>query len=281
MSSHPPTANKFSFVFFGTDDFAVHVLEELTQQSCLPQLIVTTPDKPKGRNLVLTPPAVKVWADTHNIPAIQPEKLSTIPKELITTNYPLFLVASYGKIIPEAILSLPTHGTLNIHPSLLPQYRGPTPLQTAILDGQEYSGVSIMLLDKEIDHGPILTQDKVLIKNKSFITLQQETATVGAKLFLITAPLWLEGQITAKPQDHSKATFTKKLIKTDGEITLRDDPTTNYRKFLALTPWPGIYFFTPNNTRVKVTAAHMEDGEFILDKVIPEGKKETNGAAYS
>jgi methionyl-tRNA formyltransferase len=154
-------------------------------------------------------------------------------------------------------------------------------LQTAILDGQEYSGVSIMLLDKEIDHGPVLAQDKVLIKNKSFLTLQEETAILGAKLFLITAPPWLEDKVTAKPQDHSQATFTKKLTKTDGEITLRDDPPTNYRKFLALTPWPGIYFFTPTGTRVKVTAAHLEDGEFILDRVIPEGKKETNGATYS
>lgn len=275
--NNPP----YNFAFFGTDEFAVATLEELKAQQHVPQLIVTTPDRPKGRKLVLTPPPVKVWADTNQIPVIQPEKLSTIPPALTTNTHSLFLVASYGKILPEAILNLPTHGTLNIHPSLLPQYRGPTPLQTAILDGQEHSGVSIMLVDKEIDHGPVLAQEKIVVKNKSFGALQQEAAVVGAKLFIKTAPRWLTDEIEAKPQDHTKATFTKKFIKTDGEITLRDEPELSYRKFLALTPWPGVYFFAPDGTRVKVTQAHLEGGEFILDRVIPEGKKETSGEAYS
>jgi len=128
------TMNNIPFVFFGTPEFAVSILEELKDAKIVPSLIVTAPDKPKGRGLVLTPPPVKIWAQLHNIPVVQPAKLDNdFTEKLKNSSYKLFVVAAYGKIIPKAVLDIPTNGTLNVHPSLLPKYRGASPIQSQIL----------------------------------------------------------------------------------------------------------------------------------------------------
>ncbi len=260
-----------NFVFFGTDIFAVKVLETLALNNLLPSLIVTTPDTPQGRHLTLTPPPVKIWAEQNNIPFLQPEKLSS--SALPASD--LFLVASYGKIIPEKVFNLPKHGTLNIHPSLLPKHRGASPIQSAILNGDTETGVTIMLIDKEVDHGAIVAQEKLTLNGEeTFESLRDTLAKLGAELFTKILPDWVDGKIEAKEQNHTEATFTKKITKQDGEIKLTDDPILNYRKYRALSPKPGVYFFDPTGKRVIIKKAELKNSQYTPLRVIPEGEKE-------
>ena len=257
-------------VFFGTDEFAVTVLEELSRGNCRPAIIVTSPDTRAGRGRRLAAPPVKLWAEQNKIPCLQPENSRS---DLVTSlRSDLGLVASYGQVIPPSIFNSPKYGTLNIHPSLLPKYRGPTPIQTAILNGDAETGVTLMLLDTELDHGPILKAKSCKLKAKSFIEARDNLARLGAEMFIEAAPLWAAGKIKALSQDHTQATYTKKIRKEDGEInlsqgdTLRDKGVALYRKFLAYRGWPGIYFFIGWNgkkMRVIVTAAHLENNHFI------------------
>lgn len=263
------------FAFFGTDEFSVRALETLKGRGFAPTLIVTTPDRPKGRKMVLTPPAAKVWATANNIQCVQPERLKDF--EFPLGPWDLFIVASYGKIIPQAILDVPTHGTLNIHPSLLPKYRGATPLESAILSDDLETGVTIIKLDAEMDHGPILAKSRTLLDNKWCEELRDELAETGANTLADILPDWLAGKIEEQEQDHSQATFTRKVTKEDGLINLADDPILNFKKIRAYTPWPGAYFFTDKNgkqTRIIIKKAHLENKTLVIDRVIPEGKPE-------
>ena len=281
---------KNKIVFFGTDEFAVAVLDELCKLGSLPALIVTTEDKPKGRKLVVTPPPVKVWAISSKIPYLQPTKLDESFRSTLYALRPtLFVVASYGKILPKFIFDLPTNETLNIHPSLLPKLRGPSPLQTAVLNEDE-TGVTIIRLDEEMDHGPIVAQRKILIEPWPIEQnlLRDRLAREGARLLVESLPDWVDGGIKAIPQDHAKATYTRKIKKEDGLIDLNGDPEKNYRKILAYSGWPSAYFFSNKNansspnfstknldgqgkTRVIIKKAHLENGRLVIEKVLPEG----------
>lgn len=289
-----------TFAFFGTDEFSVLILDELKSAGFLPSLTVTTEDKPKGRKLVLTPPEVKVWAEQNNIPYIQPKTLkdNDVFYKLQATNYQLFIVASYGKIIPQNILDIPKHQTLNVHPSLLPKLRGPSPIQNAILKENE-TGVTIMRLDSEMDHGPIVAQarlslkdsvarsDKVEFREKVAIiewppyteSLEEILGLTGGKLLARIIPDWLQGKIKEEEQNHSLATYCQKIQKTDGELNLNDNAEINLRKIRAYHVWPGAYFFD-NGKRIVVKTAHIENDILILDRIIPEGKKEMGYKDY-
>ena len=271
--------HKPNMVFFGTPPFAVSILEALKKEDLLPKLIVTAPDTPQGRGLVLTPPAVKVWADAHNIPTIQPASLTqTIPEELTTSSWDFFIVAAYGKILPQTLLDLPTHGTLNVHPSLLPQYRGASPIEGQILNDAPEIGVTIMLMDAKLDHGPILLQE-ILTPPSWPLTKDRLTdlfAHTGGVLLVETIHGILDETITPQPQDHAQATFTGKIEKKDGEITLADNPYQNYLKYCAYHPWPGTFFFAQKNgkeVRIKIADAEYIDNSFLPRFVIPEGKQ--------
>lgn len=268
-------------VFFGTSSFSIGVLDALKKEGIVPALIVTAPDKPRGRKLIVTPPPVKIWAQENNIPFLQPEKLDdAFAHRLQTTNYGLFVVASYGKIIPKQVLDIPKHGTLNVHPSLLPKLRGASPIQSAILS-EESTGVTIILLDEKMDHGPIIAQEEVpvtLWPPKESV-LEKILAEAGGKLLANIIPKWIDGNIEPKEQEHERATYTKKFTKEDGLIDLSDDPTTNYRKIQAFEVWPKAYFFTERHgkqTRVAITDAELIEGILVIKKVTPEGKKEMN-----
>jgi methionyl-tRNA formyltransferase len=267
-----------NFVFFGTDEFAVKVLEQLKADNLLPTLIITTPDSKKGRHLALTPSPIKVWAQKYRVPSTE----YRANLELGTRNWELFLVASYGKIIPKNILDLPKHGTLNIHPSLLPKYRGATPLQSAILNGDPETGVSIMLLDEELDHGPILATDhlKLATDNFNYSQLRDKSAKMGAKLLVKILPDYLTGKIKPREQNHSVATYTQKITKDLSRLDLSADPIINDRKIRALNPNPGTYFVDDNGKRIKVISAHLTSVQLIFDRVIPEGKKEMTWESY-
>ena len=144
----------YTYAFFGTGALAESVLAELYRNGYIPALVITKPDAPQGRHMVLTEPHIKTWAKIKGIEVFQPESLKVLPDNspLHAHSFDFFVVASYGKIIPDDILSIPAHGVLNVHPSLLPKYRGPSPLESVLLNGDPKTGVSIMKLDSEMDH---------------------------------------------------------------------------------------------------------------------------------
>ena len=149
-----------SFIFFGTDEFSVVVLEELKKAGYTPALVVTVPDRKQGRGMKLTPSPIKVFAEKNNIPVLQPEKLDkNFVSQMLNVKCQMFVVASYGKVLPKEILDIPKHGTLNVHPSLLPFFRGPSPIHSQILENTRIVGATIMLMDEKVDHGPIAAQE--------------------------------------------------------------------------------------------------------------------------
>ncbi|MBI5799005.1 MAG: methionyl-tRNA formyltransferase [Candidatus Yonathbacteria bacterium] len=277
--------NDLRIAFWGTSRFSVITLDKMANAGLLPALIITSAPRKKGRGMEMTPSEVKVWADAHHVPTLEPEKLdSGFIRQLSNVNCQLFIIASYGKIVPQNILELPKHGTLNVHPSLLPKLRGASPLQSGILSDVEpgtahETGVTIMLIDEQVDHGDIVAQEKISIPNwpPKGAKLEEMLGALGGKLLVKTIPLWIDGKIIPQEQDHDHATFTKKMTSGSGQIYLDDDPVRMYRKIQAFDSWPRAYFTTSRNgrdIRVVVTEAHLADGKLVLDRVIPEGKKE-------
>lgn len=270
--------------FFGTPQIAVWVLEELEKMSIVPSLVVTNPDSPQGRNLILTPSPVSIWAESHHIPTLKPQSLrdTFVEAELKNHEYDLFIVAAYGKMIPENILRIPKYKTINMHPSLLPLLRGASPVRSAILNNVFPTGVSIMVLTSGMDEGPIIAQEEVTIPKESWPMhgneLDELLAKRGGQLLALTLPEWITGARKAQEQDHTKATYCTKITKEMGEIILADNPEENLRKIRAFEGWPGTFFFTEKNgkrIRVKVTDAELtHDGSLHILRVIPEGKKE-------
>jgi len=191
----------------------------------------------------------------------------------------LVIVASYGKIIPKKILEIPKYGCLNVHPSLLPKYRGPSPIQTTILNGDKKTGVTIILMDEKIDHGPIISNSKFEIRNSklTYGELNVKLAKLGVKLLIETIPKWIRGEIKIKPQDHSKATYTKILKREDGKIDWSKSAQEIERQVRAFNPWPGTFTFIKHKNktlRIKVLEADIsKDNKLIIKKLQPEGKK--------
>jgi methionyl-tRNA formyltransferase len=277
--SHP-------FVFFGTGPLAESVLASLVRNGSSPSLIITKPDAHVGRHGTLTAPHIKIWGEMKGISVYQPETLKELPENspLLTQKFSFFVVASYGKILPEKVLRLAEHGTLNVHPSLLPLYRGPSPIESALLDGAESIGVTIMKLDSEVDHGPILAQSRLSVERRdNSLTLEVKAGIEGGDLLSKCLPHFLDGTLLPKEQDHSKATFCKKIEKEMGEIRLEDPSKELLKKWKAFTPWPGVFFFIIHNRqkmRIKISEIDVNkvyDDIFVKDciiKVVPEGKKE-------
>ncbi len=277
---------QYTYAFFGTGALAESVLAELYRNGYIPSLIVTKPDSPQGRHMILTEPHIKTWAKIKGIEVFQPESLKTltIDSPLHAHSFDFFVVASYGKIIPDDILNLPKHGVLNVHPSLLPKYRGPSPLESVLLSGDMTTGVSIMKLDNEMDHGPILAQSEFTISPEATAgTLEVLAGQIGGGMLVQCLPHYLEGTLIPKEQDHEMASVCKKITKEMGLITLSDDIREVRRKYRALTPWPGIYFFIKHgdrDIRVKINVLDLvsdkETSEVIpyIISVTPEGKKQ-------
>lgn len=264
--------NKPNFVFFGTPDVASETLEILKISGFLPSLIVTSPDRPAGRKMLLTPPPVKTWAIENNIPYIQPEKLNDLILKI--QNVDLFIVVAYGKIIPEKLIKSPRLGSINIHYSLLPKYRGASPVESAILNGDTETGVTIQQMEYKMDTGPILAQEKVaILPIEKAGELRSRLIKIGGELLVKMLPDFTTGKITSIPQDEIQATNCKKMTKEDGLINLDDDATKNYNKFRAYATWPRTYFFK-DGKRIIITDAELKDGKFVIKKIIPEGGKE-------
>lgn len=268
---------KIKIGFWGGPEYSVLTLEKLSQAGFDIAFIVTSLDKPQGRKLVLTPPPAKVWGLEHNIPVLQPTNLKGDDFKKILTEYQadVFVVMAFGKIIPLEILNLPKAGSLNIHPSLLPKFRGPSPIESALLADEKETGVSVMQMDQEMDHGPLLAVEKIIVR--PWPPRADELGNIlvgkGADLLISILPAWVNGSVLAIPQDHALATYTKKFEKEDGLIDLSADPYQNYLKIQAFHRSPSAYFFR-DNKRIKITAASFVDGKLIIEKVIPEGKSE-------
>lgn len=324
---NPDNKNDIRWAFFGSSNFSVIVLRELESLGLVPQLIVTTPDKPRGRGLKITAGPVREWAEKRGIEIIAPATLKTgeAAAELRSFGekigaeksggsekggsergggWDVFLIASYGKIVPAEILDIPTRKTLNIHPSLLPKFRGPTPLESAILEANE-TGVTIMQVDEQVDHGPIVASRLVAMSGNAsdavsadgtplewppyYTDLETLLAREGAKLFAEIVPGWVanDGSVQATEQNHALATFTKKIAKEDLLIDLVDDPEETLRKIRAYSGNRGAYFLlrqkskdgtTDKETRVIVTRAKIDSSgaspTLIIERVKPEGRTE-------
>lgn len=260
--------------FFGTPRLAQIVLENLIASEYKPNLVVTAQDVKTGRGQILTPPAVKSTALGANIPVIQlPSGFN--PVKFAGLNPDLAILVAYGQLIPKEILSIPKLGFINLHPSLLPKYRGPSPIQSAILAGDKTTGVTIIKLDEELDHGPILTQKEVAIEETdTHLSLIEKLGLIGSNLLLEVLPDYLGGKIKTQEQDHLKATITKKITKEDGRLDLLapPDPLNLNRMIRAYYPWPSVW--TEIETRDKGQGTRKVQIKFLPKQMIQiEGKK--------
>jgi methionyl-tRNA formyltransferase len=286
--------NEITFAYFGGEPLGVLVLEELKKVSLLPNLIVCNPDKPVGRDQVLTSPPLKVWAEKHDIEVLQPssykdqEKLSRLSAQ----SWDVFVVVAYNFILPDWFLALPKKGVLNVHPSLLPSLRGASPIRTAIKENLVNDiGVTVMLLDAEMDHGPILEQEQFVPNaNKWPIAgpqLDEFLAKMGGRLLADVLPAWVNDELSPQEQDHEAATYCGKLKKADSELTINPHklPAGKYATICwhTIQAFAGIgeTFFIHDQKRVKITKAELTNGGSLrLLRVIPEGKSEMDFSAY-
>lgn len=258
--------NNKTLVFWGTSDFAVPALKSLLNFGYKVTAVVTQPEKPVGRARITMPSPVKKIALENHIPVFEPhflKKDEEFFKHFKHLKPEICIVAAYGKIIPAQYLDISKYGFLNIHPSLLPKYRGPSPIQTAIMNGDPIlqrpdasgkinrslsdgagteTGVSIMLMDEQVDHGPILSSKPYYIPPTTYYTqAEEDLAKLGAELLIETLPKYLNGEIKPKKQDHAQATFTKLLSREDGRIDWNRTAKEIYNQIRALNPEPGTW----------------------------------------
>lgn len=282
---------KHRILFFGTSELAVPSLLRLVQEGMNVVGVVTRPAKPAGRKHVMTPTPVGACAKTLGLKVVETEKPA---QELLASFTPdVCVVIAFGKIIPAALLEMPKFGFLNIHPSLLPRWRGPSPLQAAILAGNAATGVTLMKLDKGIDTGPIIEQEEVAIRpDETAETLHDRCAKVGADLLVRSLPQYLSGTLVPEPQS-GEATISKMLTREDGRIDWSKTAPEIERRVRALTPWPGAWAML-GDERVKILEARVLEanarpgeialmgdglavgcgtGALIIQKLQREGKK--------
>jgi len=269
-------------VFLGTPEFSVKPLEALVNAGYQIIGVITGPDKPVGRKMVLTPPPVKILAEKYSLPIYQPKDKAELLEVLKELRPDLAIVAAFGMIFTKEILEIPQYGFLNIHASLLPRWRGASPIQSAILAGDEEIGITIMLINEKMDEGPILAISnlKSQIANLTYKELEEELSKLGAELLIETISKWINSEIKPQEQSHSKATYCKKITKEDGLIDLNTEPPEIIeRKIRAFTPWPGAYIFL-NKKRIIITKAELINNALKIKRVKSEGKKEMDFSDY-
>lgn len=279
-------SDEIKIVYFGTPEFSAYILEKLIEFCQNPsqplqldvrssnematryqiQAVVTRTDKRVGRKQDLRSSPVAQVAQKYQIPILKPVKLN---EEFIKTNLALltsdlFVVASYGKIIPQSLLDIPQYGSLNVHGSILPKHRGASPIQAAILNGDKTTGITIMLMDAEMDHGPIISTKEIKISEQvNLQTLSKKMMQVAALLLIETLVKFVEGKVKPQVQNHTRATYCKLLTKDSGYFEIQNPPTPEVldRMVRAYYPWPGVW------TRWK--------GKIV--KFLPEGKIQIEG----
>ena len=276
-----------NYIFFGSPRFAEIVLQKLLYLGFPPKAVVCNPDKPFGRNKILTPPPTKLIAEQNGIKVFQPIKIDEdFMREVKELNPEIFLIAAYSKILPESLLSIPKFGSVGVHPSLLPLHRGSSPIQNTILSGDNVGGVTLYLLDKEVDHGSVLGMSELKISgNENYLELEKKLAELGGDMTPKILEKYIEGDVRPVEQRHENATFTKKFITEDGLVDIDDlraalggDLNLQIsvdRKIRALNPDPGVYT-VKDGKRIKLLESEVVDGVFTVKKIQLEGKTPTS-----
>lgn len=289
--------------FMGSPDFALPSLRELAEKFPIVG-VVTQPDKPAGRGRNMTPPPVKVLAESLDIPVLQPQRLNSPEVFEKLTNWApdLIVVAAYGKILRQNVLDLPRFGCINVHASLLPRWRGAAPIQAAILHGDEKTGISIMCMEAGLDTGPVLAQRETdILPSDTGESLTERLAEMGASLLVETLPAYLAGELKSVQQGDDFATYAEMINKEDGALEFSENVAELERKVRAFYPWPGAFLYWDGNL-LKVHQAHVSpadgltveqrgiidkmpaiaarDGWLVLDEVQPSGKKPMPGKVF-
>ncbi len=294
-------------LFMGTPDFALFSLRALVESGENVVGVVTQPDKPKGRGYVLTPPPVKVYAEEQGIPVYQPATLrgEEFAKLLAEIDPDLAVVAAFGKILPANVLDYPKYGCINIHGSLLPEYRGAAPMQRAIIDGKKETGITTMMMDVGLDTGDMLLKRSIAIEaNDNFETVHDKLGACGAETLMETLRALRAGTLTREKQDDSLATYAAKIEKSDCLIDFTKDAQAVHDQIRGLSPFPLAFTYLPDGKLLKVTAAKPVawagdaacgsvvslDGGMItvacgagaiaLLSVLPEGKKRMSAVDF-
>lgn len=255
-------------VFFGTHTFATTMLQALINDPEMNvSLVITQPDKPVGRKKVLTPPPVKLLAEQHGIAVEQPASLKNYE---LPTGFDIGVTAQYGLLVPKHILDAPTHGILNVHTSLLPKYRGASPIQSALIHGETETGVTIMKMDVGLDTGPILLQKSLQISaDDTYLILDQKLAKLAAPALTEALKAYVAGDLAPQEQDDSQATHCKQFSRDDGRVDWTQTTNDIYNKYRGLTPWPGLWT-TLDGKRIKLhtiatATQQLEPGKLSFD----------------
>lgn len=292
----------------GTPDFALFSLKGLCENGYNVIGVVTQPDKPKGRGYTLAPPPVKVYAEEIGIPVYQPNSLRTeeFASLLAELDPELIAVVAYGKILPKNVLDYPKYGCINVHGSLLPEYRGAAPMQMAIIDGKKTTGITTMFMAEGLDTGDMLLKAECEIaENDNFEIIHDRLGALGAELLRKTVDGLAKNEITPIPQDHSKATHTSKITKEDCLIDFSKDADTVHNLIRGLSPIPLSFTHTPDGKLLKIVESEIceresenEDfgkvislengkirilcarGSINVLKVLPEGKGRMSAADF-
>lgn len=228
----------------GTPEFSVPILKQLLHDKYDVAAVVTQPDRPRGRKRTLTPPAVKVEALKHNIPIFQPEKVKHEYEQIIALQPDLIVTAAYGQMLPNELLTAPRHGCINVHASLLPEYRGGAPIHQAIIDGKSETGITIMYMVEKMDAGDILQQVIVPIEEHDHVGLMHDKlSAAGATLLSETIPPLVAGKINPVKQNEEKVTFAPNITREQELINWMKDGEAIYNKIRGLHPWPVAYTY--------------------------------------
>ncbi len=271
--AYPVATTKPRTIVWGSTEFTTTALNILRSSIDLVQ-IVTETAKPSGRNRELTPTIAKQYAETLGVPSAEPEDLRDprVYNYLLSLKPDLMIVAAYGRLIPQALYTIPRFGTLNIHPSLLPKYRGSTPIQAAILAGDKQTGVTIMKLAPEFDTGEIVAYGEYKLEGtETYGELEYELAQLGGEMLKEILPDYLAGKLATTFQDEAKASTTKKITAPDRWLNLDDPAELNERKVRAYTPEPSAFVLLEGQP-LKILEAHVETGKLIFNIVQPAGK---------
>jgi len=297
---------KITTVFLGTPEFSIPVLHALVNSAYRPDVVLTQPDKPAGRKMALTPPPVKQFAKEYDLTVKQPENKKELTELIKKIKPDICILVAFGMIIPNELLTLPKYGWINIHPSLLPKYRGSSPIPTAIISGDNETGVSIIKLINKVDAGDILAQQHLEIAaNDNTETLGVKLSDLAGRMLIDILPQYLDDKLKMSVQNDEQATYTAIIDRGNGLIDWHQSAIEIYRKFRGFYPWPGIFTYL-GGKRLKIANLSVLEGVFdhnlatgtlflsptgelavkcsqgavLLDNVVLEGKKEVSGQDF-
>jgi methionyl-tRNA formyltransferase len=287
------------FFFFGSGEFSGDILKTLIENKLIPQAVITRVDRPGGRGRRLRPTPVKLLAEESGLKVMQPRNIKedSFLDTLNAAKPEVILLADYGELLPPALLQLPPGGCVNVHPSLLPRYRGASPVQRALMDGEDITGVTLMLMERGLDMGPIIYQEELEIGEEDDAgSLARKLAVLGGLLLVSRLPAYLSGEITPHPQDENEASYAEPINKRELLIDWSRKARTVFNQVRALSPSPGAYTYL-HNKRLKILRAmpaaaggksppgtivvqekdHLlvkaGEGALKLESLQPEGKK--------